>query len=50
VYGHLGYRPGTLPVCEEACKQTLSLPIYPGMPREHIERVAEVMRITLGSK
>jgi dTDP-4-amino-4,6-dideoxygalactose transaminase len=48
VYGHLGYRPGDLPVCEEACKQTLSLPIYPGMPHEHIERVAEVMRITLG--
>jgi len=49
VYAHLGYRRGDLPVCEEACNQTLSLPIYPSMPREHIDRVAEVIRVTLGS-
>ena len=43
VYKHLGYQPGSLPVCEHACTETLSLPIYPGMPLDHIERVCEVL-------
>jgi dTDP-4-amino-4,6-dideoxygalactose transaminase len=30
-------------VCEQACTETLSLPAYPGMPLEHIERVCEVL-------
>jgi len=44
VYKRLGYKPGSLPVCEQACTETLSLPIYPGMPLAHIERVCEVIR------
>ncbi len=48
VYKHLGYRPGSLPVCEHACTETLSLPIYPGMPSAHIERVCEVVKQTVG--
>lgn len=48
VYKHLGYRPGSLPVCEHACSETLSLPIYPGMPLEHIERVCAVVRQVCG--
>jgi UDP-N-acetyl-3-dehydro-alpha-D-glucosamine 3-aminotranferase len=43
VYKHLGYKPGSLPVCEQACTETLSLPIYPGIPFEHIERACEVL-------
>jgi dTDP-4-amino-4,6-dideoxygalactose transaminase len=43
VYKHLSYQPGSLPVCEQACTETLSLPAYPGMPLEHIERVCEVL-------
>lgn len=43
VYKHLHYKPGSLPVCEQACTETLSLPIYPGMPAGHIERVSEVL-------
>jgi dTDP-4-amino-4,6-dideoxygalactose transaminase len=43
VYKKLGYQPGSLPVCEHATTETLSLPIYPGMPRGHIERVCEVL-------
>lgn len=43
VYKHLRYKPGSLPVCEHACTETLSLPAYPGMPPEHIERVCEVL-------
>ncbi len=43
VYRPLGYQPGSLPVCEQVCAETLSLPIYPGMPIEHIERVCAVL-------
>jgi len=43
VYRHLGYKPGDLPVCEQASGEVLSLPIYPGMPQSHIARVAEVV-------
>jgi dTDP-4-amino-4,6-dideoxygalactose transaminase len=27
-FAHLGYKPGSLPVCEAACKEVLSLPIH----------------------
>jgi len=43
VYKRLGYQPGSLPACEHAATETLSLPIYPGMPLNHIERVCEVL-------
>jgi dTDP-4-amino-4,6-dideoxygalactose transaminase len=43
VYKRLGYKPGSLPACEHATTETLSLPIYPGMPPEHIERVCAVL-------
>ena len=43
VYKHLGYKTGSLPVCEHASTETLSLPIYPGMPLDHIERVCQVL-------
>jgi len=43
VYKRLGYQPGSLPVCEHATTETLSLPIYPGMPLDHIERVCEIL-------
>ncbi len=43
VYRHLHYKAGSLPVCEHACTETLSLPMYPGMPLAHIERVCEVL-------
>jgi len=44
VYKHLGYKPGSLPVCEQATTENLSLPAYPGMPLDHIERVCEVVK------
>ncbi len=47
VYKKLGYAPGSLPQCEQATRETLSLPIYPGMPLAHIERVCEVIRAVL---
>lgn len=47
VYKKLGYRPGSLPVCEHASTETLSLPIYPGMSLAHIERVCAMLRAAL---
>ncbi len=43
VYRHLGYRPGSLPVCEQATTEVLSLPVYPGMPDAHISRVCQTV-------
>lgn len=48
VYRHLGYKPGSLPVCEQASGEVLSFPVYPGMPETHIARVCEVVKATLG--
>ena len=47
VYKKLGYKSGSLPVCERATAETLSLPIYPGMPLAHIERVCAVLLAAL---
>ena len=35
----LGYRPGDFPLSEQACRQTLAIPIYPEMSEDQIERV-----------
>lgn len=43
VYAHLGYRPGDFPVAEDVMRRCLSLPIFPEMTEEQIERVAEVL-------
>jgi dTDP-4-amino-4,6-dideoxygalactose transaminase len=43
VYADLDYKPGSLPVSEHASAEALSLPIYPGMPESHIDRVCEVL-------
>jgi dTDP-4-amino-4,6-dideoxygalactose transaminase len=39
-YQHLGVAKGTLPVCERAADQVLSLPLYPEMTDQLIETVA----------
>lgn len=43
VYRHLDYAEGSLPVSEKASREALSLPIYPGMPQAHIDRVCEII-------
>ena len=47
VYRHLGYRPGSLPVCEELARDVLSLPIFPGLSDAQVARVAGVLGATL---
>jgi dTDP-4-amino-4,6-dideoxygalactose transaminase len=43
VYADLGYRAGDLPVVEQACTETLSLPVFPGMSEAQIDRVCAVL-------
>lgn len=42
-WSDLGYGPGDFPVAEEAAGRVLSLPLFPGMGEDEIERVAEVL-------
>ncbi|MBF0516771.1 MAG: DegT/DnrJ/EryC1/StrS family aminotransferase [Nitrospirae bacterium] len=39
-----GFRQGDFPVAETASAQVLSLPVYPGMPRQAIQRIAQVIQ------
>jgi dTDP-4-amino-4,6-dideoxygalactose transaminase len=50
VYRSFGYRTGELPHSERAAGEVLSLPIYPGMKSEHIERVCEVLHAAIAEK
>ena len=44
VYSHLGYQPGDLPVTDQLCTETLSLPIFPGMTEQQVETVCSIIR------
>lgn len=47
-YEFLGYAAGSLPHTERAAQQVLSLPCYPELPSESIERIAAVVNETIG--
>jgi dTDP-4-amino-4,6-dideoxygalactose transaminase len=40
VYAHLGLGRGSFPVAERLADQLLGLPLYPGLPPEHVDEVA----------
>lgn len=40
---HLGYGSGDFPKAQEVARQCLSLPVWPGLKKREIERVAEVV-------
>ena len=42
-YSYLGYKPGSLPVCEQITKRILSLPMYPELTDEQVNFVIETV-------
>jgi len=40
-YHHLGHKKGDFPIAEELAETSLSLPLWPGMTKEHIESIAK---------
>ena len=47
LYASLGGKPGDLRVSERASREVLSIPIYPEMAQEQIQRVAGALREAL---
>ncbi len=43
IYSSLGYRPGDLPVTEEACQQVFSLPMFPELTPDQSEYVTTAL-------
>jgi dTDP-4-amino-4,6-dideoxygalactose transaminase len=43
-FTQLGYRPGDFPVAEQACAEVLSLPLYPELTLDELDRVAAAVR------
>lgn len=43
VYSHLGYGEGSLPIAENASKNTLAIPLYPDLTEEQQERIADTV-------
>jgi dTDP-4-amino-4,6-dideoxygalactose transaminase len=42
-FAELGYGDGDFPVCERASREVLSLPMFPELGRDQIERVAQAL-------
>ena len=47
-YADLGYRRGHLPLCERACEEIISLPIYPDLDDDGADYVVEQVRSFYG--
>lgn len=43
-YRHLGYQEGDLPETERACKEVLSLPMYPELESDTVLKISEAVR------
>ncbi len=48
VFSHLNYQAGSLPVAETAADEVISLPIFPDMAEEQVDRVCQVVLDTIG--
>ena len=49
MYKHLGYAEGSLPYTEAAARNVMSLPMYPELTREIVDRVAGAVRDALAT-
>jgi dTDP-4-amino-4,6-dideoxygalactose transaminase len=47
-YAHLGYQKGIFPIAERVADSTLSLPLYPQLPDEHVDYVIAKVREFFG--
>lgn len=47
-YASLGYQPGNFPHAEAACREVLSLPLFPEITQEQIETVCEAVCSLIG--
>jgi perosamine synthetase len=45
-----GFRSGVYPQCEDLADRSLALPFFPGMPERSVERVAQRLASTIGSR
>jgi dTDP-4-amino-4,6-dideoxygalactose transaminase len=48
-FQYLGYKPGSLPVAELVCKQTVCLPIFPELEEQELESVVAEVKSFLGA-
>jgi dTDP-4-amino-4,6-dideoxygalactose transaminase len=42
-YAHLGFKKGQLPIAEMIANTCLSLPVWPGMKKEHIDHIQSAL-------
>jgi dTDP-4-amino-4,6-dideoxygalactose transaminase len=49
-FAYLGHREGEFPESERACREVLSLPVFPELARAQLERVAESIRSFFGGR
>lgn len=43
-YAELNYKQGDFPIAERIARETLSIPLYPGMPAEHQQQVVDAIK------
>jgi len=48
-FAHVSVAPGSLPVCEQACGEVLSLPMYPWLPESDQDQVIGAIREVVGA-
>jgi dTDP-4-amino-4,6-dideoxygalactose transaminase len=48
-FAYLGYREGAFPISEAACREVLSLPVFPELTREPLAHVADTIRGFFGA-
>jgi dTDP-4-amino-4,6-dideoxygalactose transaminase len=48
-YRYLGFRQGSFPISEKIHREVLSLPLWPGMKDEYLERVVESIGIVMNT-